>query len=63
VFTRNFSPILCSFGSGRSSQKEVSDENTGFEDRFSPKKYDRLPAEFVELEGPSVVYNFMQESA
>lgn len=41
----------------------VFDENTGFDDRLSPKKCNSLPAEFVELEGPSVVYNFMQESA
>jgi hypothetical protein len=39
------------------------DENAAFEDRFSPKKRNRLPAEFVELEGPSVVYNSMEESA
>ena len=41
----------------------VFEENAGFDDRFSPKKCNRLPAEFVELEGPSVVYNSMEESA
>ena len=37
--------------------------NAGFEDRVSPKICNRLLAEFVELEGPSVVYNSMEESA
>ena len=60
---RNFSLIRCSFGSGWSSQDGVFDENASFDDRFSPKKCNRLPAEFVELEGPSVVYNFLEESA
>jgi hypothetical protein len=63
VCTRNFCLVHCSFGSGWSSQEGVFDENAAFEDRFSPKKCNRLPAEFVELEGPSVVYNFMEESA
>ena len=61
--TRNFSLMHCYFGSGWSSQKDVFDENTGFEGRLSPKICNSLPAEFVQLEGPSVVYNFMQESA
>jgi hypothetical protein len=63
VRTRNFSFIHRSFGSGWSSQQGVFDENTAFEDRVSPKIYNRLPAEFVELEGPSVLYNSMEESA
>jgi hypothetical protein len=63
VRTSNFSLIDCSFGSGWSSQEGVFDENPAFEDRVSPKIYNRLPAEFVELEGPSVVYNSMEESA
>ena len=61
--TRNFSFIHRSFGSGWSSPEGVFDENTAFEDRVSPKKCNRLPAEFVELEGPFVVYNSMEESA
>ena len=52
-----------SFESGRSSQIGVFDENAGFQYRFSPKICNSLPAEFVELEGPSVVYNSMEESA
>ena len=59
----NFSRVHRSFGSGWSSQGGVFEENAGFEDRVSPKKCNRLLAEFVELEGPSVVYNFMEESA
>ena len=46
-----------------SSQVGVFDENAGFEYRFSPKICNSLPAEFMELEGPSVVYNSMEESA
>ena len=59
----NSSLIHCSFGSGWSSQEGVFDENASFEGRVSPKKYNRLPAEFVELEGPSVVYNPLEELA
>jgi hypothetical protein len=63
VCTRNFSFVHRSFGSGWSSQEGVFDENTAFEDSVSPKICNSLPAEFVELEGTSVVYNSMEESA
>jgi hypothetical protein len=63
VLSINSSLIHCSFGSGWSSQEGVFDENAAFEGRVSLKKYNRLPSEFVELEGPSVIYNLLKGSA
>jgi hypothetical protein len=58
-----FSFIHCSLRPGDTSQKWIFTDFHDFQDTFSPKKPGFEWPDNMELQGPSVVYNFQQKSA
>jgi hypothetical protein len=60
---RTFSSIHCSFRSGDCFQTWILTFFDDFQETFSPKKPGFEQPDYMGLKGPSVVYNFLQDSA